>query len=64
MIVQDEVPAFAADRLQAALRSEARRLVEEGIATPEMVDQLVTLGFGRRLAVMGLFDRFAWWGSI
>ena len=58
VILEQELPAFVANRLQAALRSEALRLVETGIATPDMIDRLVTLGFGRRLAVMGLFDRF------
>lgn len=44
-------------RLQSALINEALRIVEEGLVEPQTVDQVLTLGIGRRFAVTGIFDR-------
>jgi 3-hydroxybutyryl-CoA dehydrogenase len=43
--------------LQAALVGEALRLVQEGVATPETVDRVLTQSVGRRLGVTGVFHR-------
>jgi 3-hydroxybutyryl-CoA dehydrogenase len=32
-------------------------LVQEGVATPEMVDRVLMQGIGRRLGASGIFDR-------
>jgi 3-hydroxybutyryl-CoA dehydrogenase len=55
VVVRREVAGFVANRLQAALFREALAIVAEGTATAEDVDAVVTSGFGRRLAVLGLF---------
>lgn len=52
-----DVPGSVGPRLQAALVGEALRLVQEGVATPEMVDRVLTHAVGRRLGVTGIFDR-------
>jgi 3-hydroxybutyryl-CoA dehydrogenase len=52
-----DVPGSVGPRLQQALIAEAIRLVQEGVATPEMVDRVLTQGLGRRLGVSGVFDR-------
>lgn len=52
-----DAPGSIGPRLQAAMMAEAFRLVQEGVATPEMVDQVITLGIGRRFASTGIFDR-------
>lgn len=52
--VQDST-GFVVNRLQYALFSEAVRLVEEGVATPEAIDTLVTATFGFRLPFFGPF---------
>jgi 3-hydroxybutyryl-CoA dehydrogenase len=52
-----DVPGSVGPRLQAALVGEALRLVQEGVATPEMVDRVLTQSVGRRLGVTGIFDR-------
>jgi 3-hydroxybutyryl-CoA dehydrogenase len=46
---------FVANRLQFALYREAVTMVEEGLATPEEVDEVVSNSFGFRLAVFGPF---------
>ena len=44
-------------RLQGALAQEAARMVNEWGYTPEMIDDIITFGFGRRLAWTGNFHR-------
>ncbi|NNB84413.1 3-hydroxyacyl-CoA dehydrogenase family protein [Corallococcus exiguus] len=52
-----DVPGSVGPRLQQALIGEAFRIVQEGVATPEMVDRVLTQGIGRRLGASGIFDR-------
>lgn len=54
---QRDTPGSVGPRLQAAMMAEAFRLVQEGVATPEMVDRVITMGIGRRFAITGIFDR-------
>lgn len=46
---------FVANRLQYALFQEASRMVEEGTATPNLIDQVVSNSFGFRLPFFGPF---------
>ncbi len=48
-------PGFLANRLQLALFAECLRCVEEGLASPEEVDAVVSSTFGFRLPVFGPF---------
>lgn len=48
-----EADGFVGNRLQAALVREAMHLIEQGVATPEQVDAVVTLGLGPRWAAVG-----------
>lgn len=50
-----DTPGFVANRLQFALYKEAVKVVEEGLATPEQVDLVVSNAFGFRLALFGPF---------
>ena len=50
-----DTPGFVANRLQFALFKEAIRIVDEGLATPAQVDQVVSNAFGFRLALFGPF---------
>jgi 3-hydroxybutyryl-CoA dehydrogenase len=52
-VLRKEVPGFIANRLQAALLRESLALVEDGVCSMEDLDAVVSLGFGRRLAVFG-----------
>lgn len=51
-----DTPAFIANRLQHALFAEALKLVDEGVATPEIVDEVSRNSFGYRLAAFGPFE--------
>jgi 3-hydroxybutyryl-CoA dehydrogenase len=50
-----DTPGFVANRLQFALYHEAARIVDEGIATPTQIDDVVSNTFGFRLALFGPF---------
>jgi len=51
--VEKDVPGFLWNRLQLALIREALHVVEQGIASPEAVDQAITTGLGLRWAAVG-----------
>lgn len=53
VVLNRDVPGFIGNRLQFALYREAMSIVERGIASPEAVDAVVELTFGRRLPVTG-----------
>ena len=51
--VLKDVPGFVGNRLQHALWREAISIVENGIADPATVDDVIKKGFGIRLPVLG-----------
>ncbi len=51
--VKRDVPGFVGNRLQHALWREAVSIVDQGIAEPAEVDEVVKMGFGIRLPVLG-----------
>ncbi|MBI5584911.1 MAG: 3-hydroxyacyl-CoA dehydrogenase family protein [Deltaproteobacteria bacterium] len=53
VLVKKDVPGFVGNRLQHALWREAISIVEQGIADPETVDDVIKNGFGIRLPVLG-----------
>ena len=53
MRVKKDVPGFVGNRMQHALWREAISIVEQGIADAETVDEVVKMGFGLRLPVLG-----------
>lgn len=55
VIVQD-APGFALNRIQLAVLRECLHLVEQGIATPEAVDDVMKYGLGMRYACLGPFE--------
>lgn len=54
--VKREVDGFVLNRLQTALLAEAFRLVEEGVVTPQDLDETIRNGLGLRWAFMGPFE--------
>lgn len=56
--VRKEIDAFVGDRLLEAVWREALWLVNDGIATTEEIDDIMTHGFGLRWAQMGLFETY------
>jgi 3-hydroxybutyryl-CoA dehydrogenase len=54
-VVVGDGPGFVANRIQFALFREAARIVEDGVATAEQVDEVVRSSFGFRLPFFGPF---------
>ena len=54
-VVVGDGPGFVANRIQFAMFREAARIVEDGVATPEQVDEIVRSSFGFRLPFFGPF---------
>ena len=54
-VVVGDGPGFVANRIQFALFREAARIVDEGVAAPEQVDEVVRSSFGFRLPFFGPF---------
>ena len=50
-----DVAGFVANRLQFALFQESLRMVDEGSATPALIDEVVSNSFGFRLPLFGPF---------
>jgi 3-hydroxybutyryl-CoA dehydrogenase len=56
VIVQKDVPGLIGNRLQHALWREATAIVEQGIADPKTVDEVIKKGLSLRLSVNGPFE--------
>ncbi len=57
VIIDMELPGFIGNRLQGYLSREIHSLVDRGAATPAMIDDIISYGFGRRMAYTGYFKR-------
>lgn len=53
ILIKHETPGFVANRLQAAINSEAYSLISSGIVSAEDLDTAVTSGPGLRWAISG-----------
>ena len=56
VIVVKDSPGFATSRLGIALGLEAIRMVEEGVASPEDIDQAMVLGYGHAMGPLRTTD--------
>jgi 3-hydroxybutyryl-CoA dehydrogenase len=59
VLVEKDVPGFVWNRLQLALLREAVWIVEQGVAAPETVDEIVRDGLARRWRLTGPFQTVA-----
>jgi 3-hydroxybutyryl-CoA dehydrogenase len=57
VLVKRDIPGFIGNRLQHALKREAIALVAAGVCDAETLDEVVKLGFGARLAVLGPLEQ-------
>ena len=55
-IICKSSPGFVISRLQLCLMNEAVRLMEEGVASPEDIDNAIKFGWGYRFPVMGILE--------
>jgi 3-hydroxybutyryl-CoA dehydrogenase len=53
VLVKKDIPGFLANRIQHALMREALYLIQEGIASPDDIDDAVRYSFGFRYAAVG-----------
>jgi 3-hydroxybutyryl-CoA dehydrogenase len=53
VVVNRDLPGLVGHRVQEALRRECQTIVEEGIAAPQAVDEIVKKGFGIWLSALG-----------
>jgi 3-hydroxybutyryl-CoA dehydrogenase len=63
VIADRDVPGFVWNRLQLALLREAVWIVEQGVASPETVDEIVRDGLARRWRYTGPFQTAALGGA-
>ena len=56
-VIDIELPGIVGNRLQGALSREIQSLVDQGICSPETIDDVMSFGFGRRIAYTGYFKR-------
>lgn len=58
IIMEKNIPGFIGNRLQYAMLREAIHIVEEGAATPKMVDDTLKYSFAPRYTEIGIFEHF------
>jgi len=57
VLVKRDIPGFIGNRLQHALKREAIALVAAGVCDAATIDDVVKLGFGARMAVLGPLEQ-------
>jgi len=57
VILRKELPGFAGNRIQRVIGEMCSSLVEDGVCSPEEVDDIIMYGFGRRMTNTGFFLR-------
>lgn len=58
VVMLKNIPGFIGNRLQYAMLREAIHMVEEGAATPEMIDETLKYSFAPRYTSIGIFEHF------
>lgn len=58
VLLKKDAKGFVANRLQYAMFREAVHIVEEGIALPEEVDEVLMTSFAPRYTSIGIFEHF------
>src|SRR3990170_2660695 len=62
VLVERDVPGFVWNRLQMAVLREAAWIVENGVASPDTVDDVLRYGLARRWSNIGFFQAIAFGG--
>ena len=52
-------PGFIGNRLYRVVATEARKMVQEGIARPEDIDKVMELGYGWKMGIFGMGAAFS-----
>ncbi len=56
-VIDIELPGFVGNRIQGVIGREIQSLVDEEVCSLEMIDDIISFGFGRRMAYTGYFKR-------
>ena len=56
-IVDVDLPGFIGNRIQWAIGREIRSLIDHGTCSPQTIDDVISFGFGRRMAYTAYFKR-------
>jgi len=56
-VIEVELPGFVGNRIQGAIGREIRSLIDQEVCSPETIDDVISFGFGRRMAYTGYFKR-------
>jgi len=51
------MPGFIGNRIQGVIGREIQTLIDKGVCAPETIDDVISYGFGRRMAYTGYFKR-------
>lgn len=57
VVLNKETRSFAGNKIQGAIAKAIQELVDQGVCTPEVIDDVISFGFGRRMAYTGYFKR-------
>ncbi len=56
-VIDVELPGFVGNRIQGAIGREIQALIDRGVCSPAVIDDVISFGFGRRMAYTGYFKR-------
>ena len=57
VLIPVELPSHVGNRIQYAIGREIQNLIDKEVCTPQMIDEIIMYGFGRRMANTGWFIR-------
>ncbi|MCP4755803.1 MAG: 3-hydroxyacyl-CoA dehydrogenase family protein [Proteobacteria bacterium] len=57
VLITKELRGHVGNRIQTAIGREIANLIDKGVCTPEMIDEVIMYSFGRRMANTGWFIR-------
>lgn len=57
VIIDVELPGFIGNRIQGAIGQAVQSLIDHGVCSPQTIDDIISFGFGRRMAYTAYFKR-------
>jgi 3-hydroxybutyryl-CoA dehydrogenase len=57
VVIDVDLPRFVGNRIQGAIGQEIQSLIDRGVCSPQTIDDVISFGFGRRMAYTAYFKR-------
>ena len=57
VVIDVDLPRFVANSIQFAIGRQIQSLIDRGICSPQTIDDVISFGFGRRMAYTAYFKR-------